>query len=97
MGRKYGFQIHPHNTTRNKIDPVMGVAAMATSFIREEITFPWEGGDTGISAVRMEPIVAELRAIASDEHLASCSQHWAERCTCARARAFAVLDKAGLA
>lgn len=62
MSRAYGFQVHAHNTGRNKIDTIMGVAAMATSFIREEITFPWEGGDTSISAQRMEPILAELRA-----------------------------------
>lgn len=62
MARRYGFQTHPHNTNRNKLDPIMGVAAMASSFIRNEITFPWEGGDTGISASRMQPILAELNA-----------------------------------
>jgi len=62
LGRKYGFLTHAHNTGKNKADPIMGVAAMASSFIREEITFPWEGGDGSISAARFEPFLAELRA-----------------------------------
>ncbi len=62
LGRKYGFLTHPHNTNKNKADPVMGVAAMASSFIREEITFPYEGGVGSISAARMDPVLAELLA-----------------------------------
>lgn len=62
MGRKYGFIPVPHNTNRNKLDPVMGVSAMASSFIRNEITFPYEGGPGAVSAARMDPILAELGA-----------------------------------
>ena len=59
MARKYGFETHPHSTNRNKIDPVMGVAAMAGSFIREEIKIPWKDS---VSETRMEPVMAELAA-----------------------------------
>jgi hypothetical protein len=62
LGRKYGFLVHAHNTDRVKADPIMGVAAMASSFIREEVTFPYEGGPGSISATRIDPILAEFRS-----------------------------------
>lgn len=62
LARKYGFIVVPHNTNRNKIDPVMGVAAMAGSFLRNEISFPYEGGPGSVSAARMDPVLAELGA-----------------------------------
>lgn len=62
LGRKYGFLVKGHTTGKNKHDPVMGVAAMASSFIREEITFPFQGGHGSISAARMDPMFGELLA-----------------------------------
>lgn len=59
MGRKYGFSIHEHTTTRNKLDPVMGVAAMDSTFMRQEVSIPW---GNPVAQARMEPLVAELRA-----------------------------------
>lgn len=59
LGRKYGFRVHGHNTGRNKLDAVMGVAAMAGSFLRGEFRIPWKDA---VSAARMEPVIAELRA-----------------------------------
>lgn len=41
LGRRHGFSIHGHQTNRNKLDEVIGVASMATSFQLGEITIPW--------------------------------------------------------
>lgn len=46
MGRRYGFRIHPHVTGSNKADPDLGVARMASGFIREEIRIPWADDDS---------------------------------------------------
>lgn len=59
LASKYGFVIYPHDTNSNKRDPVMGVAAMAGSFIRREILLP--SGDTVIEA-RLAPLRAQLLA-----------------------------------
>lgn len=59
LAAKYGFTIHEHNTGRNKLDPVLGVASMDTSFIRGEISIPWADD---IAELRMAELVAELRA-----------------------------------
>jgi hypothetical protein len=62
MSRKYGFIAKGHQTNKNKLDPILGVAAVASSFIREEIRIPWAGGDNQISAARMDAFCAELKA-----------------------------------
>ena len=41
MSRKYGFEIRGHTTGWNKYDDDIGVASMATSFIKGEIILPW--------------------------------------------------------
>lgn len=56
--QKLGIRIHEHVTGSNKLDEASyGVAAMAASFTRREITFPW--GDEH-SALRMDQMFAEL-------------------------------------
>ena len=40
MGEKYGFGIVAHQTGRNKMDDIIGVASMAGSFLRKEINIP---------------------------------------------------------
>ena len=41
MSRKHGFSIRGHTTGWSKYDPDIGVASMATSFIKGEIVLPW--------------------------------------------------------
>ncbi len=41
LARKHGFSIVSHQTGRNKQDEVIGVASMAGSFLRGEISIPW--------------------------------------------------------
>jgi hypothetical protein len=45
MATRYGFQIRGHMTGWNKYDPDIGVASMATSFIKKEIVLPWAADD----------------------------------------------------
>jgi hypothetical protein len=45
MAMRYGFQIRGNMTGWNKYDPDIGVASMATSFIKREIVFPWAADD----------------------------------------------------
>lgn len=48
MAEKYGFVVLPHQTGRNKMDDIIGVRAMAGSFLRGEINIPW--GDANSQA-----------------------------------------------
>jgi hypothetical protein len=59
MQREYGFQVVPHTTSRNKADPILGVASMAGAFLRNEIVIPW--GDE-FTRDRMGTLIAQLRA-----------------------------------
>lgn len=54
-----GFSIYPHETGRNKLDNILGVGAMAGTFIRREISIPW--GDE-YARSRFQPLVTQLRA-----------------------------------
>lgn len=45
LQREYGFNLRPHNTGMNKYDDEVGVASMATSFVRDEIVTPWASDD----------------------------------------------------
>lgn len=40
LSRRYGFRVRPHQTHHNKNDADLGVARMASSFVREEIRWP---------------------------------------------------------
>ena len=41
MSRRHGFQMRGHTTGWSKYDPDIGIASMASSFIRQEIILPW--------------------------------------------------------
>lgn len=41
LAAKWSFDIAPHRTNRNKLDPLIGVKSMAGSFVHEEISLPW--------------------------------------------------------
>jgi hypothetical protein len=41
MSYRHGFSIRGHTTGWNKYDDDLGVASMATSFIKQEILLPW--------------------------------------------------------
>ena len=58
LAQTYGFIIEPHQTQANKHDPVLGVAAMASSMRRGEIIIP--AGDPE-SIERMAKLVTQLR------------------------------------
>lgn len=45
MSEEYGFNIRGHTTGWNKYDDDLGVASMATSFIKGEIILPWAEDD----------------------------------------------------
>jgi hypothetical protein len=57
--RRFGVRIVPHQTQLNKHDPDLGVAAMALSFARREMSFPY--GDQA-SIDRFEAFIAEACA-----------------------------------
>lgn len=59
MGKERGFRIIPHTTSRNKSDPVMGVASMAGSFIRGEVSIP--NGNAYVQD-RFQPLQHQLRS-----------------------------------
>jgi hypothetical protein len=59
LGRELGFRVVPHTTARRKSDPIMGVAAMAGSFLRKEVDLPF--GDN-FARSKMELLATELRA-----------------------------------
>ena len=56
---KFHFTVVPHETQRNKADPVLGVAMMSAAFADQSISIPWGDPET-IS--RMGPLVDELRS-----------------------------------
>lgn len=58
LAAKFGFEIQPHQTHRNKNDPLMGVKMMASAFSDGEISIPWGDDQTRIL---MGPLVDELR------------------------------------
>ncbi len=58
MAGQYGFVTIPPQTGFNKVDAVLGVASMAGSFMREEISVPW--GDD-MARKRITPLLDELR------------------------------------
>jgi len=41
LKREYGFNVRPHQTNINKYDDEIGVASMATSFVRGEVVTAW--------------------------------------------------------
>ena len=41
MSRRHGFQLRGHTTGWSKYDPDIGIASMASSFIKQEIILPW--------------------------------------------------------
>jgi hypothetical protein len=45
LAERYGFSIVSHQTGKNKQDDVIGVASMAGSFLRGEISIPWMGDE----------------------------------------------------
>lgn len=55
--RGIAFRIEPHTTGRNKLDPEIGVQAMAPWFERGAFHIPWA---TAYSQRRMRPLVDEL-------------------------------------
>ena len=59
LAKRHGFRIEGHQTGRNKLDPVMGVSAMASSFVRGEISIPWADD---VTRGRMGVLVDELRS-----------------------------------
>ena len=59
MSEKYGFSVISHQTGRNKMDDIIGVASMAGTFLRNEISIPW-GDDEASRSFAM--LVDELRA-----------------------------------
>lgn len=58
LGRELGFRVVPHTTSRRKSDPILGVAAMAGSFLRKEVRLPY--GDS-MARNKMELLATELR------------------------------------
>ena len=46
MSEKYGFAIMSHQTGRNKMDDVIGVASMAGTFLRGELSIPYGDSET---------------------------------------------------
>lgn len=57
MSRIYGFRVVEHQTSGRKMDPILGVASMASSFIRQDIVIPW---GTQLAEARLGPLIAEL-------------------------------------
>lgn len=54
---EFGFHTIPHLTGKNKIDPIIGVPAMPTSFRRGEVIIPWGGEQTQLM---MQMFIDEL-------------------------------------
>jgi hypothetical protein len=64
LGRQLGFRVEAHKTNRNKQDPVLGIAAMASAFMAGEISIPW--GDARTRSV-MQPFIDELKRWRPDQ------------------------------
>lgn len=58
VSRRFGFQIVPHQTHRNKHDSVLGVAMMASAFVDREVSVPWADDDARRT---FGPLFDELR------------------------------------
>jgi hypothetical protein len=63
LSEKYGFTIVSHQTGRNKQDDVIGVASMAGTFLRGEISIP-QGDDEARQS--FAPLISELKAWRAD-------------------------------
>lgn len=59
LANRFGFQVIPHTTNRNKLDPVLGIARMDSTFVDHMISIPW-GDDEAVK--RFGPLLDELRA-----------------------------------
>jgi hypothetical protein len=59
MGRELGFSVYSHETHQNKLDVAIGVASMASSMERGEISIPW--GDDITRAI-MGPLCKQLQS-----------------------------------
>lgn len=57
MAARYGFKIVAHQTGKNKMDDIIGVASMAGAFLRHEIDIPW---GTVAAHEMFEPMLDEL-------------------------------------
>ncbi len=58
IAAKFGFTVQSHQTGRNKHDPVMGVAMMASAFADSELRIPW-AAQTDVD--QYGPLMDELR------------------------------------
>lgn len=58
LAAKFRFEVVPHQTSRNKYDPVIGITMMPSSFVDREIVIPWDEG----AREKMGPLVEELRS-----------------------------------
>lgn len=58
LARKHGFRIETHQSGRNKMDPQIGVASMAGSFIGGKVSIPWADQESQDNAATL---VDELR------------------------------------
>lgn len=59
LATRFRFDVIPHQTSRNKSDPVLGVAMMASAFCDGEISIPYADDE---SIGRMGMLIDELRA-----------------------------------
>ena len=59
LSKRFGFKVQGHVTNRNKHDPVMGVAMMASAFTDDELHIPW-ADQTAVET--FGPMLDELRA-----------------------------------
>lgn len=50
LAARFGFEPVPHQTSRNKNDPVMGVKMMASAFVDRQLSLPW-GDDDAVHRV----------------------------------------------
>ena len=57
LAKMHGFRVREHTTSRAKSDPILGVASMASAFLRHEIRIPW---GTQLAEGRFAPLIAEL-------------------------------------
>lgn len=57
LSKMHGFRIREHLTYKQKTDPILGVASMASAFLREEIRIPW---GSQLAEARFAKLVAEL-------------------------------------
>jgi hypothetical protein len=63
MAAKYGFQIESHQTGKNKQDELLGVASMAGTFLRGELSIPYGDPEARES---FDPLIDELKAWRAD-------------------------------